>query len=198
MTRRRILVIIGIAVILLIAGVAVQQTLRQTQTAGEANARSVALFLEVGKVLQNPRCLNCHPVGDRPTQTDHMGPHQPWVVRGVDGHGAPGLHCDTCHHDANFDAAGVPGSPGWRLAPASMGWQGRSLGAICAQIKDPARNGGKDMAALLDHVSKNSLVGWAWSPGGKRPPAPGTQAEFGALMRAWADSGAHCPTAEEQ
>jgi hypothetical protein len=49
-----------------------------------------------------------------------------------------------------------------------MGWQGRSLGAICAQIKDPARNGGKDMAALLHHVSEDSLVGWAWMPGGRR------------------------------
>jgi hypothetical protein len=122
-----------------------------------------------------------------------MIPHQPLVVRGIDGHGAPGLACDTCHHAANFDAAGVPGNPGWRLAPASMAWQGKSLGAICEQIKDPARNGGKDMAALLKHVSEDSLVGWAWSPGGLRPPAPGTQAEFGALMRAWAASGAHCP-----
>jgi hypothetical protein len=29
--------------------------------------------------------------------------------------------------------------------------------------------------------------------GADRTPAPGTQAEFGALMRAWADAGAHCP-----
>ena len=142
---------------------------------------------EAGKVLLNPRCLNCHPVDDRPTQTDRMEPHRPWVVRGVDGNGAPGLACGTCHHAAK------PGNPGWRLAPASMGWQGRSLSAICAQIKDPARNGGKDMAALLHHVSEDSLVGWAWTPGGRRTPAPGTQAAFGALMRAWADSGAGCP-----
>jgi hypothetical protein len=74
-----------------------------------------------------------------------------------------------------------------------MGWQGRSLGAICAQIKDPARNGGKDMAALLQHVSQDSLVGWAWKPGGRRTPAPGTQAALTALMRAWADAGADCP-----
>jgi hypothetical protein len=49
------------------------------------------------------------------------------------------------------------------------------------------------MAALLHHVSEDSLVGWAWTPGGRRPPAPGTQAAFGALMRAWADSSAGCP-----
>jgi hypothetical protein len=42
-------------------------------------------------------------------------------------------------------------------------------------------------------MSEDSLVGWAWAPGAGRTPAPGTQAEFGALMRAWADSGAGCP-----
>ena len=67
------------------------------------------------------------------------------------------------------------------------------LGEICAQIKDPARNGGKDMAALVRHMAEDSLVSWGWSPGPGRHPAPGTQAEFGALIRAWAETGAHCP-----
>ena len=53
--------------------------------------------------------------------------------------------------------------------------------------------GNLDQAALLKHVSENKLVGWAWAPGGKRMPAPGTQAGFGALMRAWFESGAVCP-----
>ena len=35
--------------------------------------RSRALFAEAGKVLQHPRCLNCHPVGERPTQGSDMG-----------------------------------------------------------------------------------------------------------------------------
>ncbi|PYM55919.1 MAG: Isoquinoline 1-oxidoreductase subunit, partial [Candidatus Rokuibacteriota bacterium] len=37
------------------------------------------------------------------------------------------------------------------------------------------------------------LVGWAWNPGADREPAPGTQAMFGALVKAWAASGAVCP-----
>jgi len=156
-------------------------------------ARSIGLFREAGKVLQHPRCLNCHPAGDRPTQTDTMRPHLPRIVRGEDGHGPPGLPCSACHPRANFDAAGVPGHPDWHLAPESMAWQGRSLGQICTQIKDPARNGGRDLPALLRHMSEDGLVGWAWAPGAGRTPAPGTQAEFGALLRAWADSGAHCP-----
>jgi hypothetical protein len=44
--------------------------------------------------------------------------------------------------------------------------------------------------ALIHHVSEDSLVGWAWSPGAGRTPAPGTQAQFGELMKAWATTGA--------
>lgn len=159
----------------------------------EQVARSIGLFREAGKVLQHPRCLNCHPATDRPTQTDSMRPHMPPIVRGETGHGPAGLQCSSCHPVANFDPARVPGHPDWHLAPRSMAWQGLSLGRICAQLKDPARNGGRDLPAILRHVSEDSLVGWGWTPGIGRSPAPGTQAEFGATMRAWADSGAHCP-----
>ena len=188
---RRLVVLLGLSACVAAAGAFGQSP--DQPSGSEQATRSIALFREAGKVLQHPRCLNCHPVGDRPTQTDRMTPHRPMVIRGADGHGAPGLPCNACHHAANYDEAGVPGHPLWHLAPASMAWAGRSLGAICQQIKDPALNGGRDMAALLRHVSEDTLVGWAWAPGGKRTPAPGTQAEFGALMRAWAESGAVCP-----
>jgi hypothetical protein len=74
-----------------------------------------------------------------------------------------------------------------------MAWAGKSLAEICQQIKDPARNGGKSMAALIEHSAHDSLVGWGWAPGQGRVPAPGTQAQFGDLMAAWADTGAVCP-----
>ena len=156
--------------------------------------RAVALFQEAGKVIQSPRCMNCHPATERPTQTDRMRPHQPLVVRGEGGVGAAGgLACGTCHHEANFDPAGVPGNPAWALAPAEMAWQGKTLGQICVQIKDKDRNGGKDMAALIKHMAEDGLVGWAWSPGAGRTPAPGTQKQFGDLIKAWASAGADCP-----
>jgi hypothetical protein len=160
----------------------------------DKNLRAVALFAEAGQVIQSPRCLNCHPATERPTQTDQLRPHQPPVVRGVRGMGPlGGDNCNSCHHDANFDVARVPGDPRWRLAPAEMAWQGRTLGQICDQLKDPARNGGKDMPALIKHVTDDTLVGWAWSPGADRTPAPGTQKEFGALIEAWSAAGAACP-----
>ena len=157
--------------------------------------RSRALFTEMGKVIASPRCMNCHPQGDRPTQGETMRPHNPPIVRGVDGHGPPGLPCSTCHQAANFDPATVPGDPAWHLAPRSMAWQGQSLAQICVQLKDAKRNGGKTLAQIHEHMAKDSLVGWAWAPGVNRTPAPGTQAQFGELVGAWIATGAACPLA---
>jgi hypothetical protein len=156
-------------------------------------ARSAAIFTELGKVLTHPRCLNCHPAGDRPRQGDMSRLHQPPVVRGADGFGLPALRCPICHLQANFDPAGVPGNPIWHLAPGEMAWEGKTLGKICAQIKDPARNGNRALAALIEHIGEDHLVGWAWAPGYGRQPAPGTQKEAGALVEAWINTGAECP-----
>jgi hypothetical protein len=155
--------------------------------------RSLALFAEAGRVLQHPRCVNCHPAGDRPAQGEDGHPHQPLVVRGEDGLGAIGMRCTSCHGPANFDPGRIPGHPQWHVAPIEMAWVGKSLGEICEQIKDPKRNGGKSMAELVHHMAEDSLVGWAWAPGPARKPAPGTQKDFGELIKAWADSGAVCP-----
>jgi hypothetical protein len=155
--------------------------------------RSAALFTEAGKVLLHPRCVNCHPATDRPLQGDDGRLHEPRVQRGSDGHGVSAMRCATCHTAANYDAVGMPGNPHWGLAPASMAWEGRSLRQICEQIKDETRNGGKKLDAIVEHMRSDPLVGWAWAPGVGREPAPGTQAELGALIEAWARNGAACP-----
>ncbi|MES2445143.1 MAG: Isoquinoline 1-oxidoreductase subunit [Pseudomonadota bacterium] len=163
----------------------------------DKDARSVAIFEEMGKVIQHPRCINCHPRTDRPNQGDAQAPHEPAVTRGPDGHGAPGLECATCHGPRNVAFANgtgsMPGHPEWHLAPKSMAWEGKSLGQICQQLKDRTRNGGKTLTQIAEHNAHDSLVGWGWNPGPGRAPAPGTQAEFGALSRAWVASGAKCP-----
>jgi hypothetical protein len=156
-------------------------------------ARSAAIFTELGKVLTHPRCLNCHPAGDRPRQGDMARLHQPPVERGADGFGLPAMRCPICHLQANFNPAGVPGNPIWHLAPREMGWEGKTLGEICAQIKDPARNGNRSLDALIEHIGEDHLVGWAWAPGYGRQPAPGTQKQAGALVEAWVKTGAECP-----
>jgi len=159
----------------------------------ERDKRSVALFQEAGRVIMHPRCMNCHPDSDWPRQGDHMQRHEPPVVRGAGGFGAPGMHCNTCHGAANFDPGRVPGHERWVLAPIEMAWVGKSLGEICQQLKDPARNGGKSLDKLVEHMAEDSLVGWGWQPGAGRTPVPGTQKAFGALIQAWVATGAHCP-----
>lgn len=160
---------------------------------GDTAARSAALFTEAAKVLTHPRCMNCHPAGDRPRQGDIRRLHQPPVARGEDGFGLPAMRCPICHQAANFEPAGVPGNPAWHLAPHEMGWEGKTVAQICEQIKDPARNGSRSLEDIVHHVSDDHLVGWAWSPGADRQPAPGTQAQAGALLDAWAKTGAVCP-----
>src|SRR5215208_1524091 len=118
----------------------------------DTKARSAALFTELGKVLTHPRCVNCHPAGDRPRQGEHGRLHQPPVVRGADGHGIAAMRCSICHQAANFDPGRVPGHPEWHLAPREMAWEGKTLGEICTQIKDRDRNGGRSPEDLVDHI----------------------------------------------
>ena len=160
---------------------------------GDTAARSAALFTEAGKVLTHARCVNCHPAGDRPRQGDVRRLHQPPVTRGDDGFGLPAMRCPICHQVANFEPARVPGNQVWHLAPIEMAWEGKTLSEICAQIKDPARNGGRSLEEIVHHIGTDHLVGWAWTPGAGRQPAPGTQSEAGALFDAWVDTGAVCP-----
>jgi hypothetical protein len=47
--------------------------------------------------------------------------------------------------------------------------------------------------AEIDGMAHDSLVGWAWLPGGNREPALGTQAQLGSLIAAWIESGAAYP-----
>lgn len=159
--------------------------------------RSKAAFAAMGEVLTHPRCMNCHPSGDSPTQDETMAAHQPPVFRGEAGLGAVGMRCNTCHGEANVPltekAGTMPGIKGWHLAPRSMGWQGKSLAEICDQLKDKSRNGGKTLDQIHHHMADDLLVGWAWAPGDGRAPAPGTRAQFAKNTRDWVDGGAHCP-----
>ena len=164
--------------------------------------RSAALYTELHKVIEHPRCMNCHPRSDSPRQGELMALHQPPVTRGEGGMGAVGMECTTCHGAENVEYVGaegsIPGHEPWHLAPASMGWIGLSAPEICAQIKDPDRNGGKSFADLYEHNAHDGLVGWGWAPGEGREPAPGSQEVFGQLTRAWLETGAHCPADTRQ
>jgi hypothetical protein len=149
-------------------------------------------------VLLHPRCLNCHVDGDSPGQGMAVERHEPPVVRGPEDRGVVGMQCDSCHQDRNLPLARVPGAPNWRLAPLSMSWVDKGPRQLCEQLKDSDRNGHRTLAEVVTHSGHDELVGWGWNPGADRESAPGTQAEFGALMAAWVENGAECPTDEDR
>jgi hypothetical protein len=160
---------------------------------------SATLFLQMAKVIESPRCLNCHPADRHPTQGDDMHLHTPPMVSDASGHGIPGVKCSTCHSASNTALGNglvVPGNPQWGLAPQEFAWQHKSLREICLQIKDRRRNGNRTLAQIHDHMAHDSLVAWAWHPGSGRTLPPMTQASFGVLVQHWIDSGAQCPTVE--
>lgn len=177
-----------------------------SHTAGPAPASSAApardpaaAFETVRAVLQSPRCANCHPAGDAPLQGDDGHVHLQNVHRGPGGSGVPGLGCTACHGNANPpDSYGAHAPPGvsteWRMPPpeTKMVFVGLGPRELCEQLKDPERNGGRDLAALLDHLS-DPLVVWGWSPGYGRRPVSISHAELLSAFKVWAAAGAPCP-----
>ena len=89
--------------------------------------------------------------------------------------------------------SGVPGAPNWHLAPKSMAWQGLTDGQIGQALLDKSKNKGRDVAALVEHLTKDSLVQWAWNPGEGRALPPLNQIEFAKVVHEWADNGAVVP-----
>lgn len=154
------------------------------------------LFTPIASVLRQPRCMNCHPRDDRPRQGDDRHKHLQNVTRGPDDMGFVNLRCNSCHRDENNEHSGVPGAPTWHLAPLSQGWQGLTDADLCTTLKDQSKNGGKDMAKLVDHMTNDKLVLWGWEPGADRVPITPPHPEFVTQLNAWAKAGAPCPVAQ--
>jgi hypothetical protein len=155
-----------------------------------------AAFNRAWTVFDSPRCRNCHPSGDAPLQGDDGHVHIQDVKRGAAGVGVYGMKCNTCHQVANLPGANMPpGNPKWSLPPANMKMviQGETAGQFCRQLKDPAKNGKRTLAQIIEHVSSDELVGWGWNPGDGRTLPPLSRPEFVAAMKAWVDNGAACP-----
>ncbi len=177
----------------------IAQTASPTANPGQKNKldpeRSAAAFRSLATVLRNPRCMNCHTKTNFPREGDDRHRHDQYVLRGPDNHGVVGMRCETCHRDANQpnEARGVPGAPGWALAPLSMAWEDLDDGQLADRLKDQTRNGARSLEALYDHMANDQLVGWGWNPGGSRKPVPMPREEFARLVREWIDAGAVSP-----
>jgi cytochrome c5 len=168
-----------------------------TSSAAKSDAAAAqAAFNRAWTVFVSPRCQNCHPSGDAPLQGDDSHVHIQDVKRGASGKGVYGMRCNTCHQAANLPGDNMPpGNPKWSLPPVHMKMviQGETAGEFCRQLKDPAKNGDRTLAQIIEHVSTDDLVGWGWNPGDGRTLPPLTRPEFVVAMKAWVDNGAACP-----
>lgn len=160
----------------------------------------LAAWTRIYEVASHPRCSNCHVgVSDRPMWS---GPsygkarvHGMNIQAGESRMGVETLPCATCHRGTQLD---TPHSPpavdgDWRLAPQSAYWFGQSSETICAQLRDPDRNGGMSFTDLAGHLGHDMVLRWAWAPGGGREPAPYSLQEHVNDMLAWGVAGQPCP-----
>ncbi len=175
----------------------------ENETTKPTIADGLAAWQDVYSVLISPRCINCHTATSYPQQGDDRHRHFANVIRGRGGRGVPGLVCMSCHQDSNADSTGVPGGPGWHLAPLSMRWQDTndhplSSADVCRAVTDRSKNENMDARALLKHHEEAALVLWAWNPGRRpdgtmRTTPPLAHAQFVAATRTWVEAGTPCP-----
>jgi hypothetical protein len=157
---------------------------------------AVAAWDVIYKVLQHPRCMNCHPAADAPLQGDKSEPHQQSVMRGKDGHGITAMKCQTCHQEKNLVGEHLPpGGPDWHLPKPEMKlvFEGRTSIELCRQLQDRKRNDNHSMEEIFEHMDKAPLVLWGWDPGNGRAPVPTSHADLMKAVRTWMDNDCGCP-----
>ncbi|MCV3238906.1 hypothetical protein [Mesorhizobium sp. ZC-5] len=194
--------LVAASIMLVVAAAAIAHS-QETQPAPALavdTATGLPEWEKVYAVFSHPRCANCHVDDNRPRWS---GPEFPMakvhgfnVQGGADGSGFgnPGLRCTTCHFATNSPMRhGPPGAESWHLAPPEMVWFGKSSAEICAQTKDPERNGDRTLEEIATHVRDDGLVGWGWDPGPGRQPAPGSAEQTFLAIQRWAAAGAPCP-----
>ena len=170
----------------------------------EARQAGLEAWSRIYEVTSHPRCANCH-VGsdDRPMWSGpsygRARPHGMNVRAGPSRIGAETLPCRTCHVTAQ-DApdnrrphAAPQVTDAWRLAPPEAHWFGQDSETICNQLRDVARNGGRSVDDLVDHLGHDVILHWAWSPGGTREPAPYSLKAHIYDLRLWGAAGQPCP-----
>ena len=170
-----------------------------------SSAEGLEAWNRIEAVVTHPRCANCHvdakaipiwtPAGESKPRVHGMNIHG-----GKSRIGAETIRCSTCHMTSTMpnDPAPAPTRAGidWQLAPVDFIWFGKSGAEICAQMKDPQRNGGRDAVGLLEHLRHDeSLSGFiprAWVPTGRTTP-PGTFEDHVKDVAQWGAAGQPCP-----
>jgi hypothetical protein len=165
----------------------------------------LAAWDSIHTVLTHPRCLNCHvgaenvPLWGTPDAPDRV--HGMAINAGDSRIGAETMSCNACHQTSTRPNTVPHAAPhtgmDWQLAPVEFQWTNRSSAEICAQMRDPDRNGGRDAAGLLEHILHDAeLIGfitWSFDPGVGRDPAPGSLQAHLEDMAIWTAAGMPCP-----
>jgi hypothetical protein len=150
-------------------------------------------FDDVARVLMHPRCMNCHPAGDRPLQKDTQIFHKQNVSRNIEklGHA-----CTTCHPTKAVPGANMPpAAPHWHMPSARvpMIFEKRTPQQLCEQLKSPAANGNRTLEQIRHHMAEDAIVKWGFSPGEGRSVPHLSHEEFVKRVDAWLAAGAPCP-----
>jgi len=196
--------------------------LLMTASAASALAQDAGLAVwdKIYEIFSHPRCANCHvgpdnvPMWSGPEYGPTARPHGMHIAGGGDGRtGVEHIACSSCHTQPGSQLphgppGAPPGAPEWQLPPISMEWFGKSSAEICAQIKDPTRNGGRTIIpvdpehrslsplykSVSEHIEGDPLVAWGWDPGPGREKAPDSLADLIKFFEEWDKAGAPCPT----
>lgn len=168
----------------------------------------LAAWERIYAVASSPRCSNCHtdernvPMWSGP-YFGKSRPHGMNIDAGPSRIGVETIPCSTCHMTSTAPNttpnapphAGLP----WMLAPVEFHWFGKKSADICAQMRDPERNGGRDGEGLIEHIlhdaQTKAFITWGFNPGGGREPAPGTMQAHLDDMILWTAAGMPCPPA---
>ncbi len=165
----------------------------------------LAAWDSIHTVLSHPRCLNCHVGADNVPLWSTV--EAPDIIHGMainasDSRiGAGTMSCRTCHQTSTRPNTVPHAAPhtgmDWHLAPVEFQWTDRTSAEICAQMRDPTRNGGRDAAGLIEHILHDAeLIGfitWSFAPGVEREPPPGSLQAHLEDMALWTAVGMPCP-----
>lgn len=184
-----------------VAAAAEGENVRIEPPESATRAEGLAAFDRIFEVTSHPRCSNCHvgpsnlPMWSGPSY-GKTRPHGMNINAGESRIGAETQPCSVCHayreslNDMPHAAPQVAMT--WMLAPVEAEWFGKSADHVCQQLRDPDRNGGRDMMDLAAHLDHDLILHWAWNPGGGREAAPYSLQEHVDDILVWGVAGFPC------
>lgn len=192
--------LLGVTVPMLALGEGENVVIKPPEAA--SREEGLAAFDRIYEVASHPRCSNCHvgadhiPMWSGPSYGETRS-HGMNINAGESRIGAETLQCSTCHayneHAYDIPHAAPQVAMNWMLPPVEAEWFDKAAVYICNQLRDPQRNGGRDMMDLAAHLDHDLILHWAWSPGGGREPAPYSLQEHVDDILTWGVAGMPCP-----